>query len=160
WARRTAAARSSSRCGWSAATSPIESPVACDARNCTSRPVAAAPYAPRPQQDANDDARMRVIVNLIYPSSHHRTAGVVVLYEIANGLARRGHEVHFNHGPWWAERIESVDELTHFAFEPNVQHHIVDTVEDAHMVDGDVVLHPKAPRRLGEPVVIVQGFRM
>ena len=101
-----------------------------------------------------------MIVNFVFPSSHHRTAGVVVLYEIANGLARRGHEVHFSHGPWWAERINSVDEIAHFTFEPSVHHHIVDTDADPSIPDGDVVFHAPAISRLGQRAVIVQGYRM
>jgi L-malate glycosyltransferase len=101
-----------------------------------------------------------VILNFVYPSSHHRTGGVIVLYELANGLARRGHDVHFVHGPANPYRIRALDELPPFRFEEGVRHHIVDTLDDPALPEGDLVFFVEAPRRLGLPVGIVQGYRM
>lgn len=101
-----------------------------------------------------------MIINIVYPSSAHRTGGVIVLYELANGLARRGNEVHFVHGPLTEHRITHLDELPAFEFDGRVRHHVVDTLEDPSLPRGDVVLVPSAPERLGLPVGIVQGFRM
>lgn len=102
-----------------------------------------------------------MIVNFIYPSSHHRTGGVIVLYEWANALARRGHEVHFIHGPRTQYRIDRLDELPPFRFEDEVRHHIVDSLDDPGPPDGDIVmLAPGAPPRLGLEVAVVQGHRM
>lgn len=83
-----------------------------------------------------------------------------MLWELANGLARRGHEVHFVHGPAWPDRITRLDQLPPFEFEPSIRHHIVDSLDEPDLPAGDVVFDPKAPRRLGHPVVIIQGFRM
>jgi glycosyltransferase involved in cell wall biosynthesis len=101
-----------------------------------------------------------VIVSFVYPSSHHRTGGVTVLYEIANGLARRGHAVHFVHGPATPFRITSLDELPPFRFEPGVAHHVVDSLDDPRLPAGDIVMLHEAPARLGLPVGVVQGYRM
>ncbi|GIU88225.1 MAG: glycosyltransferase family 1 [Acidimicrobiia bacterium] len=102
-----------------------------------------------------------MIINIIYPSSHHRTGGVVVLYEWANALARRGHEVHFIHGPRTEYRINDLGELPPFRFEDEVRHHIVDALDDPGPPDGDIVMFaPGAPRRLGLEVGVVQGHRM
>jgi glycosyltransferase involved in cell wall biosynthesis len=101
-----------------------------------------------------------VILSFVYPSSHHRTGGVIVLYELANGLARRGHEVHFVHGPANPHRIRSLDELPPIRFEEEIEHHIVDSLDDPRLPAGDVVFFSVAPPRLGLPVGIVQGFRM
>jgi glycosyltransferase involved in cell wall biosynthesis len=102
-----------------------------------------------------------VILSFVFPSSHHRTGGVIVLYEMANALARRGHEVHFVHGPSNPHRIGSLDDLPpSVRFEDEVVHHIVDTLDDPGLPEGEAVFFPAAPPRLGLPVVIVQGFRM
>jgi glycosyltransferase involved in cell wall biosynthesis len=102
-----------------------------------------------------------VIVSFVFPSSHHRTGGVIVLYEMANALARRGHEVHFVHGPSNPHRIRTLDDLPpSVRFEDEVVHHIVDTLDDARLPEGDAVFFHASPPRLGLPVVIVQGFRM
>jgi glycosyltransferase involved in cell wall biosynthesis len=101
-----------------------------------------------------------VIVSFVWPSTHHYAGGVRVLWELANGLANRGHEVHFIHGPEWPMRITDIDQLPPFPWDPRVQHHIVDALDDAALPKGDIVFHPSAPPRLGLPVVMVQGFRM
>jgi glycosyltransferase involved in cell wall biosynthesis len=101
-----------------------------------------------------------VILTFVYPSSHHRTGGVIVLYELANGLVRRGHEVHFVHGPANPYRIRELDDLPPFRFERDVRHHIVDTLADPRLPAGDVVFLVKAPPRLGLRAGIVQGHRM
>ena len=95
-----------------------------------------------------------------YPSSHHRTGGVTVLYEFANALARRDHEVTFVHGPANPHRIMSLDELPPFRFHDRIRHEIVDSLEEPVIPDADVVFHRAAPSRLGLPCVIVQGFDM
>ena len=99
-------------------------------------------------------------LNFVYPSSHHRTAGVTVLYEFANALARRGHDVEFIHGPANRHLIGTLDELPPFRFHPAIGHHIVQSLDDHRLPEADVVFQAAAPRRLGLPCVFVQGFRM
>jgi glycosyltransferase involved in cell wall biosynthesis len=99
-----------------------------------------------------------VIISIIYPSSPQRTGGVTMLYEFANAMARRGHEVHFVHGPKNRNLVSSV-EMVPFAFDPTVQHHIVDSVDDPRLPKCDVRFG-SAPDFLGQPATIVQGFRL
>src|SRR4051812_34459830 len=99
-----------------------------------------------------------MILTFVYGSTHHPTGGVTMLYEFANTMARRGHEVHFVHGPALAERITDVGEMR-FEFEPAVQHHIVDSLEDPTLKRGDVVFTSGVPH-LGAPAVFIQGFRL
>jgi L-malate glycosyltransferase len=101
-----------------------------------------------------------VIITFVYPSSHHRTGGVTVLYELANGLARRGHQVNFIHGPANPHLISNLDELPPIRFEDQIEHYIVDSLDDPLLPAADVVFYQAAPPRLGLPVVIVQGYRM
>jgi glycosyltransferase involved in cell wall biosynthesis len=99
-----------------------------------------------------------VIVSFVFPSSHHRTGGVIMLYEFANALARRGNEVHFIHGPAWPQRVERIDQIP-FRFDDRVHHHIVDDLHDPSLPIADVVFGGQA-LHLGHPSVIVQGFRL
>jgi glycosyltransferase involved in cell wall biosynthesis len=99
-----------------------------------------------------------MILNFVYASTRHPTGGVTMLYEFANTMVRRGHEVHFVHGPALAERITDVDEMR-FEFDPAVQHHIVDSLDDPALKCGDVVFSAGLPH-LGAPVVFIQGFRL
>jgi glycosyltransferase involved in cell wall biosynthesis len=101
-----------------------------------------------------------VILNFVYPSSSQWTGGVIVLYELANACARRGHEVHFVHGPLTPHRVKRLDDLPPFRFENGVGHRLADALDDPGLPSGDVVLMGQAPRRLGLPVDLAQGFRM
>ena len=101
-----------------------------------------------------------MILSFAYPSSPDRTGGVTVLYELANACARRGHQVHFVHGPLTPYRVRVLDELPPFRFDERVEHHLVDRLDDTGLPSGDVVFGGTAPRRLGLPVDLVQGFRM
>jgi glycosyltransferase involved in cell wall biosynthesis len=85
--------------------------------------------------------------------------GVSAMYEFANGLSRRGHEVHIAHGAFWGRPgISSLDDLTWFRFEPNVAHHFGEG--SIALPDADVIFGTGAPRHLGLPVLLVQGFEM
>jgi glycosyltransferase involved in cell wall biosynthesis len=99
-----------------------------------------------------------VRITFVYPSSPVYTGGVVVLYHYANGLARRGHDVHFVHGPTTPMRISSMDELSWFPFDERVGHQIADDLDDPSIPDGDVVFSLEAPARLGQPVILIQGY--
>jgi glycosyltransferase involved in cell wall biosynthesis len=101
-----------------------------------------------------------VILNFVYPSSSDWTGGVIVLYELANACARRGHQVHFVHGPLTPHRVHRLDDLPPFRFEGGVEHHLVDSLDDPRLPRGDVVFMGQAPRHLGLPVDLAQGFRM
>lgn len=99
-----------------------------------------------------------MIASFVFPSSHHRTGGVIMLYEFANALARRGNEVHFIHGPAWPQRVERVDQIP-FRFDDAVHHHLVDDLYDPSLPIADVLFGWQASH-LGLPAVIVQGFRL
>jgi glycosyltransferase involved in cell wall biosynthesis len=101
-----------------------------------------------------------VILSFAYPSAPDRTGGVTVLYELANACARRDHEVRFVHGPLTPYRVRSLDDLPPFQFDDRVEHHLVDRLDDPRLPLGDVVFGGTAPRRLGLPVDLVQGYRM
>jgi len=99
-----------------------------------------------------------MIVSFVYPSGPRRAGGVSVLYELANVLARRGHEVHFIHGPAINERVDRLDDVP-FRFDCRVRHHLADSLDDPALPVSDVVFGV-APERLGLPVNLIQGFRL
>lgn len=101
-----------------------------------------------------------MIVTFAYPTTPLYSGGVVTLWEYANGLARRGHEVHIVHGPTIPGLITSIDQIDWFTFDPTVAHHIVGSIDDPSLPSADVIFQMGAPARLGQPVVLVQGYRL
>lgn len=100
-----------------------------------------------------------MIVSFVCPSAPTPLGGVTVLYEFANGLSRRGHEVHIAHGAFWGRPgISSIDELPWFRFEPGIVHHFGEGVIP--LPDADILFGTTAPANLGLPVLVVQGFEM
>jgi glycosyltransferase involved in cell wall biosynthesis len=85
--------------------------------------------------------------------------GVTVLYEFANALARRGHEVHLLHGRYWGRSIDSLDDVAWFTFEPSIVHTIDDGSGIA-LPRADVVFTTEAPPEAGLPVLLHQGRHM
>jgi glycosyltransferase involved in cell wall biosynthesis len=100
-----------------------------------------------------------MVLTFTWPSTVERAGGVTALYEFANAMARRGHEVHFVHGPAWPGLITSVDQLRWFRFEPSVTHHVVETFSADALPVADVAFHPDLPGP-ALPATVVQGFRM
>jgi glycosyltransferase involved in cell wall biosynthesis len=101
-----------------------------------------------------------VRLNFTWPSTAQYSGGVAMLYEFANALSGRGHEVHFIHGPAWPDRITHPDQITWFDFHHGVVHHVVDSLDDESIPPGDVFFSPSGPARLGLPAVVLQGHGM
>jgi len=101
-----------------------------------------------------------VIVSFVCPSPPGPLGGVTALYEFANGLSRRGHEVHIAHGAFWGRRIASLDELSWFRFEPDVQHHLDPDAEVVPLPEADIIFGTGAGPEYGLPVLVIQGFEM
>jgi glycosyltransferase involved in cell wall biosynthesis len=100
-----------------------------------------------------------MVLTFTWPSTVARAGGVTALYEFANAMARRGHEVHFVHGPAWPGLITSVDQLAWFRFEPSVVHHVVEDYDAGPLPAADVAFHPGLPGG-ALPASVIQGFRM
>jgi glycosyltransferase involved in cell wall biosynthesis len=82
----------------------------------------------------------------------------MAIWEHANGLARRGHEVHVVHTSVFGEPVESLDDVTWFRFDERVEHHFCDPHE-FHPAEPDVVLCVVGapPSHLGLPLMWVQA---
>lgn len=101
-----------------------------------------------------------MILTFLWPSSNIRTGGVTMFYEFANGMARRGHEVNFIHGPLNKHRISSLDELDCFDFNASISHYLADTLDDPGLPAADIIFNGHAPAHLGLPCPFIQGFGM
>lgn len=100
-----------------------------------------------------------MIVSIPCPSQPIPMGGVTVLYEFANALARRGHEVHLLHGRYWGRSIDSLADLGWFTFEPSIVH-AIDRGDGLTFPRADVVFTTEAPQEAGLPVLLHQGRHM
>jgi glycosyltransferase involved in cell wall biosynthesis len=100
-----------------------------------------------------------VIASFVCPSSDVPMGGVTALYEFANGLSRRGHEVHIWHRPFWDRKLERLDQLSWFSFDPAIRHHLGEPEVDP-LPKADVIFGTGATREYGLPVLIIQGHGM
>lgn len=101
-----------------------------------------------------------MILTFCCPSDARPVGGVTVLYELANGMCRRGHTVRIAHLPAWGRRIASLADLSWFDFEPDIEHFLVEDRTDPSLPPSDIVFDRGFPDRLGRPVVVVQGVEM
>lgn len=101
-----------------------------------------------------------MIISFSYPSTHRYGGGVDTLFSYADGLARRGHTVHLIHGPAIPDLISSPDDISWHRFEPAITHHVVASLADPSLPAADVIFQPDAPPHLGQPVVLIQGYKL
>ena len=87
-------------------------------------------------------------VTFACPSGPRPVGGVTVLYEFANALSRRGHDVHLVHAPFFGFAIESLSDLGWFDFEPGIVHHVVRS-PSPEFPEADIVFATGAPRGAG-----------
>lgn len=134
----------------------------------TSRPHASVP-AP-----ADSRAVDPFTVSFVVPSTRRPIGGVMSMFEFANSLARRGHDVHVVHVPTIKGHIESCAELAWFDFDPRVEHHVQPTLDlealpDADFVelsgirfftDTDFVAGAASGSRAGLPFVFLQAWNI
>lgn len=100
-----------------------------------------------------------VIVNVICPSGPTPVGGVIALYEFANGLSRRGHEIHLVHLPLWGQEIRDFDVLDRYDFEPEIVQYLPGVTVDL-IGPADILMGTGADPRFGLPVHLVQGVQM
>ena len=83
----------------------------------------------------------------------------MAVWEYANALARRGHEVHVVHDTILGEPVESLDDVTWFEFDERLHHHFGAPEDlDGHRSDFVFCLFRAAPAELGLPLMWVQAI--
>ena len=101
-----------------------------------------------------------MIVTFLSPSGNRPIGGVIAVFEFANALARRGHEVHLAHVPSFGLRVEGPADIAWSSFEPSVEHHFVDTVDEHTLPRADFAVSGigNLPAGVsGLPLVFVMG---
>jgi len=107
-----------------------------------------------------------MILSFLAPSIAHPVGGVAVIYEFAQSMAERGHDVHLFHHEMFGRAFTSLDEIEWYGFRTDLNHHFLGPGEvDIDLVpDGDIFFGHSdvvdANPRLGLPAVFIQGHKM
>lgn len=105
-----------------------------------------------------------MILSFVATSVSHPVGGAIAVYEFANGMCRRGHEVHLLHRPFpqpgWP--IPALEDMTWCRFEEGIVHHRSDPFDVGDLPDADFVFsnEPGLAARQGLPLIFVQGTMM
>jgi L-malate glycosyltransferase len=110
-------------------------------------------------------------ITFLAPSSKYPRGGATALYEFANGLRRRGHEicvVHVDFIGTWSDRavvidspIDRVEDVTWCRFEEGIEHRIgIGSESDLPPADVINYYSPTLPGHAGQPFVFLQGNRV
>ncbi len=114
-------------------------------------------------------------VSFVVPSGRRPVGGVLALYEFANGLARRGHDVHLVHSPGVPDPVDALTDVEWFEFDPRIEHSVFTSFDDIVLPPADAVevtalaffadattfeaLLADGARDRGRPFVFVQAYR-
>lgn len=109
-------------------------------------------------------------ITILAPSTKHPVGGVTALYEFANALRRRAHDVclvHVDFIGWPGNRldldaaIDHVDDVTWFRFEDGIEHR-VRVHDESELPDAEFVNYHSAaiPAGAGLPFLFLQGYRV
>jgi L-malate glycosyltransferase len=110
-------------------------------------------------------------ITILVPSAKYPRGGTTALYEFANALRRRGHEiclVHVDFIGTWSDRavvidspIDRVEDVTWCRFEEGIDHRIgVGAESDLPPADVINYYSPTLPEDAGKPFVFLQGNRV
>jgi L-malate glycosyltransferase len=101
-----------------------------------------------------------MVVTMLSVEGRTPAGGVMAIWEFADGLARRGHEVHVIHTGLLGSQIRALDEVDWYEFDDKVQHHFAADPSDAGEWRSDFVfcLFGEPPDR-GLPLMWVQAYK-
>jgi glycosyltransferase involved in cell wall biosynthesis len=100
-----------------------------------------------------------VVVTFVAGSPDRPVGGAIAIYEFANGMRRRGHDVHLVHRPLAFNRVGSVEELEWFEFEEGIRHHFPRAFGVSSLPESEFIFHfsERLPDGVGLPLMFVQG---
>jgi glycosyltransferase involved in cell wall biosynthesis len=116
-----------------------------------------------------------VVITFLVPGAKHPIGGAIAIYEFANGMSRRGHDVQLVHIDFIGnsrekvhripDRVETLDDLGWFTFEAAIEHHFPSCFDERGLPDADFTSYCDAgihrvPPRSGLPLILVQGYEM
>ncbi len=146
----------------STSTSPPTSPYP----SSETEPLGAGRRPPRRRQPFS--------VTFLVPTTKRPIGGVMALFEFANALCRRGHQVNIVHLRTIKGHIDNVADIDWVQLDPRLRHHLIDTVTAGTLPEADFVeltglvyftdsdllrsitSDPRSP--VGRPFVFVQGW--
>lgn len=105
-------------------------------------------------------------ITFVARSTTFPSGGVLAVFELANAMERRGHDVTLIHLPNFTmhDAAWNLDQLTWCEFEPGITHrfdlqHMQDPPEMDQFPEGDFILwyHRDIPAFCGRPLMLVQG---
>ena len=97
-----------------------------------------------------------MIVNFVVLGAVRPIGGVIAIYQLANGLARRGHLARLLH-VWGLKDLRAID---WFEFDARVEHVFLKSAEEVDRAPAaDFIVNPSAPGSAGGlPLTLVQGY--
>jgi glycosyltransferase involved in cell wall biosynthesis len=111
-----------------------------------------------------------MVVTFLALSAKRPIGGVTSVYEFANGLSRRGHEVHLVHVDFLGgsrepafripDPIEAVEDITWVGFDEQIRHHIARPFEEAALPSSDFIFYygGSLPKQSGLPLIFIQAY--
>jgi glycosyltransferase involved in cell wall biosynthesis len=103
-----------------------------------------------------------MLITFLAPTARHPVGGIIAIYEFANALARREHEVQLVHLDAGAGPMQSVDEIPWVEFDGRVRQYCPADFSFEHMPDADFLFGfgGDYPGRCGLQLLLVQGYRI
>jgi glycosyltransferase involved in cell wall biosynthesis len=119
-----------------------------------------------------------MVITFVVPTRTRPMGGSIALYEFANGLRRRGHEVSVVHldpltfmrlrghdlDGWPVDPdnyVRSLEDMPWFRFEENIRHWFPEQHQLRDLPDADFVFNAGwGTKESGLPLVVIQGYRM
>jgi glycosyltransferase involved in cell wall biosynthesis len=103
-----------------------------------------------------------VVITFVTVSPNKPVGGVTSIYQFANAMRRRGHDVHLVHRRWRGDRIEGPDKVTWCPLEEGIRHHFPLPFDPTKLPDADFVFFfdERIPPRCGLRLMFVQGLRV
>jgi glycosyltransferase involved in cell wall biosynthesis len=113
-----------------------------------------------------------VVVTFLALSAKRPIGGVTSVYEFANGLSRRGHDVHVVHIDFLGDSREpafripdpivAVEDVTWFSFDRKIRHHITARFDEAELPRSDFIFYygGRVPEWCGLPLVFIQAYKI
>jgi glycosyltransferase involved in cell wall biosynthesis len=96
-----------------------------------------------------------VIITMLNHGFDRPVGAVTTRYEIANGLARRGHDVVVVH---FGTPSFELDQVSWFEFDPRLRHHLSRGLSGEVFPESEFVFSASLPLQFGWPVQLFQGL--
>lgn len=101
-----------------------------------------------------------MILNFLVPTTSRPVGGTMAMLEFANGMARRGHEVHVTHVEFFGPRAESLADIQWCELDARLQHTFPGEITERTLPNADFVFcfDDRIPVDRGLPLMWVQAY--